>query len=157
MDPETKSTCFIRSDATAPALRPVYFGFDQAWLDARALNDIQYNLDILREHPDVNIVLIGNTDAIGSTARNEALSERRAEAVAAFLERSGIDEDRIVTLSGGEGYPRVATDAASRENRRVEFLIEDPSGEVSGTIDKDIDVRTLKPDDIMVERVLKPV
>lgn len=65
----------------------------------------------------------GHTDAVGSDVFNEALSKRRADAVAAFLESLGVDRGRLVAIGHGERdlYDPARPDADI--NRRVEASI----------------------------------
>ena len=71
------------------------------------------------------ISLVGYTDSIGSETYNQGLSEKRAEAVKAYLVKHGIDGARIQTSGRGEGRSRRdnATEKGRFENRRVEVLI----------------------------------
>ena len=51
------------------------------------------------------IIAIGHTDRIGSTAYNQKLSQRRAEAVKGYLVSKGIPANRIYTEGKGEKQP----------------------------------------------------
>jgi OmpA-OmpF porin, OOP family len=76
--------------------------------------------------PNPSVVVSGHTDAVGSNAVNQALSQKRAETVASFLEKvGGFDKSRLTAIGYGESRP-VATNetAAGRaSNRRIEVLI----------------------------------
>jgi hypothetical protein len=61
----------------------------------------------------------GHTDASGPEDYNQGLSERRAEAVVAYLASDGIDRSLLVAKGFGKNKPRVANPYSS-ENRRVE-------------------------------------
>jgi OmpA-OmpF porin, OOP family len=78
---------------------------------------------ILKANPDLRVRIDGHTDARGSDAYNEKLSERRAEAVRKFLIESGIDGSRLESRGYGETMPAAPNDTAEnmRLNRRVEF------------------------------------
>ena len=66
----------------------------------------------------------GHTDATGAEGYNLGLSERRANAVVAYLAAKGIDASSLIAKGFGKAKPRVA-DPFSPENRRVEtHLIE---------------------------------
>ncbi len=76
----------------------------------------------------------GHTDRLGSTTSNQRLSERRADAVAAYLATKGVDKNKISTIGWGKIYPvKACPDQKDRKalaecltpNRRV-------SVEVSG-------------------------
>ena len=82
--------------------------------------------DWLQANPDGTIALVGHTDASGSLAANEALSERRAEAVSqALIDRYGADNDRITSEGVGFLAPRATnqTDEGRQKNRRVEVVV----------------------------------
>ncbi len=61
----------------------------------------------------------GHTDATGAEEYNLGLSERRANAVVAYLASQGLDPVNLVAKGFGKTKPRVA-DPFSPENRRVE-------------------------------------
>lgn len=105
-------------------LRGVTFEFDSAKLTAQAENRLSNVLAALNASPDVRFRVEGYTDAIGTVAYNQGLSERRADSVRDYLRNHGIDASRITAVVGyGESHP-VATNetAAGRaQNRRVEL------------------------------------
>jgi outer membrane protein OmpA-like peptidoglycan-associated protein len=82
------------------------------------------------------ILVVGHTDAQGTDAQNQKLSEDRAKAVRNYLVSQGIDQDRI--RSEGKGKSQPLTDNTSAEgranNRRVEIILEKSpgSGDVEG-------------------------
>ena len=72
---------------------------------------------------DVEMVIAtGHTDSIGTEAYNQKLSERRANAVKAYLVSKGVPANKITTLGKGETQP-VATNKTKEgraKNRRVD-------------------------------------
>lgn len=69
--------------------------------------------------------VLGHTDSTGSEAGNKALSEKRAQAVAALLRSRGVSAARVATRGYGAGQPigDNGTDAGRALNRRVEIKI----------------------------------
>jgi OOP family OmpA-OmpF porin len=67
----------------------------------------------------------GYTDTSGSPGYNQRLSERRANAVAAALERLGVPRSDMVVAGRGQNDLRVPTPPGVREpqNRRVEIVL----------------------------------
>lgn len=67
----------------------------------------------------------GNTDSIGASTYNQALSERRATAVRAVLVTGGMDGAAIAAIGRGEHDPIESNRTASgrQENRRVVIII----------------------------------
>ena len=70
--------------------------------------------------PNEVYLVEGHTDAVGADVDNLSLSDRRAQSVAEALTKTfGIPPENLTTQGYGEQYPKVQTQAASRENRRV--------------------------------------
>jgi outer membrane protein OmpA-like peptidoglycan-associated protein len=89
----------------------------------------------LQNHPDIKVRIEGFTDATGSDDYNEALSQRRAQAVATALESRGIPSERLQVVGRGKSAPVAGNDtsAGRQQNRRVELIFSDPQGQfVSG-------------------------
>ena len=78
------------------------------------------------------VMIEGHTDSTGSEALNDALSQRRADAVAQALMRRGISADNVQPIGRGKAFPVATNDTAAgrQQNRRVELVV---SGEVIGT------------------------
>ncbi len=81
--------------------------------------------DILTRYNRSSITVVGYTDSVGSGTYNQGLSRRRAESVAYYVERRGVQSSRVRTEGRGESEPRAsnATEAGRQLNRRVELLI----------------------------------
>ncbi len=71
----------------------------------------------------IKILVVGHTDSTGSAAFNQALSEKRAQAVAELMAQAGINPDDVYYQGAGSSRPIATnTTAAGREmNRRVEM------------------------------------
>jgi OOP family OmpA-OmpF porin len=71
------------------------------------------------------ITVTGHTDSAGASDYNRKLSERRAEAVKAYLVSRGLSGDRIVTKGAGDAQPVASnkTAAGRAQNRRVDIDI----------------------------------
>lgn len=88
-----------------------------------------YSLDrisgILAQYNETRVVVSGFTDSTGSDRINEPLSQRRADAVRAYLIRSGVAPQRIIAQGLGSSAPIAsnATAAGRQQNRRVEIKI----------------------------------
>ena len=103
----------------------VLFGYDQSDLGASAITNLDKLVTILKKYPDTDIEIIGHTDSNGSDDYNQALSERRANAVRVYLNNNGIAAGRLKAIGKGETDPVAANDAEEgrAQNRRVEFVI----------------------------------
>lgn len=79
---------------------------------------------MLREHADLKLLIEGHTDNVGDAAANQALSEKRAAAVKAYLVSKGIDAARLQSSGLGATKPKTGNDTAEgrQTNRRVELV-----------------------------------
>lgn len=106
----------------------VYFGFDQARLDAkdrstlRALAEAYHTAD---DH-DGEVTIRGHADPRGPSAYNTALSWDRAMAVKDTLIDYGVPEVDIRLEAYGETSPQIERDTGSAHalNRRVDVIVE---------------------------------
>jgi outer membrane protein OmpA-like peptidoglycan-associated protein len=91
---------------------------------ARTMSDPTARERTLRAGAERKLLLVGHTDDTGSSRLNADLSERRARAVAEYLERRGIPRDQIYYQGAGEVYPVADnnTEAGRAQNRRVEIV-----------------------------------
>jgi len=73
----------------------------------------------------LKVAVEGHTDNTGGSAKNQALSEKRANVVRNFLVSAGLPEDHITATGKGEEAPIVTnkTAAGRQQNRRVELVI----------------------------------
>ncbi len=103
----------------------VLFDVDQATISTNAQTKIKNLADVFKKYPDSYILIEGHTDASGSAEHNMLLSEKRAKAVAEYLEAQNVDSSRIKTAWYGENQPKFPndTEANKAQNRRVEFAI----------------------------------
>jgi OmpA-OmpF porin, OOP family len=105
-------------------LRGVHFDFNKAKIrpgDAAILDEA---VEILQAHPNVNIYVDGYCDAIGGEEYNLKLSQRRADAVAKYLESKGIASSRLSPRGFGKTNFVASndTDEGRAQNRRVELV-----------------------------------
>jgi OOP family OmpA-OmpF porin len=103
----------------------VLFETGKADLSPRANVSIAKLALFLTNHPTRNLSIEGHTDSVGSDAYNDALSQKRAEAVKAVLVLKGVSSERIVTKGLGKRYPVASNSTAQGRqlNRRVEVVI----------------------------------
>jgi len=111
-------------------LGDVLFEFGKANLLPTAGQRLDQLADFLRQYPDRKLIIEGHTDSVGSEAANQALSERRAQAVQQALLMRGVDPARMSARGYGKAYPVAsnATPEGRALNRRVEVVIADEKG-----------------------------
>ena len=84
-------------------------------------------VDVLTRNPSVRVELTGHTDAIGSDAYNQKLSERRAQIVHDYLTSRGVSASQITGVVGyGESKPIDTNDTKEgrARNRRTELGVQ---------------------------------
>jgi OOP family OmpA-OmpF porin len=113
------------------AFEDIHFDFDQATLTPEAKVILKRNVQLLKENPKAHIRIAGYTSASGTEEYNQALSEKRANAVNEFLVSEGvIKAGRLSTIGYGETQPAAYEAApkdlysdAAKANMRVLFEI----------------------------------
>ena len=75
--------------------------------------------------PTARIEIAGHTDADGEDGFNQALSEKRAQAVMDYLVKAGLPADRFTAVGYGSTQPIASneTDEGKAHNRRIEFVV----------------------------------
>jgi OOP family OmpA-OmpF porin len=106
-------------------LRGVNFDFDKANIRPDAGVILDEAVRILSED-NSRVSIEGHTDAIGTDAYNQRLSERRANSVKTYLVEHGIDGSRLSTVGYGESRPIASNQTREGRalNRRVELNVE---------------------------------
>lgn len=115
-------------------LGDVLFDVDEATLKPGGLRTVGRLAEFMEEYPDRRVRIEGHTDSTGSAEYNQRLSERRAGAVRDALVDRGIASQRIETRGYGFDYPVASNDtpANRQRNRRVEIVISDAEGDITG-------------------------
>ncbi|MGZ3424687.1 MAG: OmpA family protein [Polyangiales bacterium] len=86
---------------------------------------------ILKDHPELKKIRVeGHTDNVGAKAMNKDLSKKRAASVVAWLLKHGVEKSRLSSQGFGDEKPidDNSTPEGRKNNRRVEFHIEDLEG-----------------------------
>lgn len=96
----------------------VNFAFDSSNLTSVAQANLDKLEKVLEDNPDTNINIYGHTDSKGADAYNLKLSQRRADAVKAYLASKGIASNRMFTKGEGEGMPVASNDTEEGRDRK---------------------------------------
>ena len=103
----------------------VNFDFNKATLTAKAKQNLDKLVPVLKSYADTDIKIYGFTDSKGADDYNLNLSKQRAAAVKSYLAAKGLVTGRFTVEGLGEAEPIATndTDAGRALNRRVEFAI----------------------------------
>ena len=103
----------------------VYFEFNKYDIKAEYRDMLQGMADTLKQYPSIVVLIAGNCDERGTEEYNQALGERRAQAVYDYMIRLGVPAEQLDIISFGEDRPAVkgSNEEAWAKNRRDNFTI----------------------------------
>jgi len=106
-------------------VRAIDFEFNRDQLTAPARQTLDEVAHALVAQPELLVEIDGYTDSIGAAAYNLKLSQRRAEAVKAYLASQGVNAASLTAKGFGEASPVASNKTAEgrAENRRVAFRV----------------------------------
>jgi OmpA-OmpF porin, OOP family len=104
----------IQFETGKDVIRPVSFGI---------LDNV---VSIMKENKEYNLTINGHTDNVGKADANMTLSQKRSEAVKAYLVKKGVEAGRLSAFGFGDTKPvgDNKTPDGRAKNRRVEFVVE---------------------------------
>ena len=104
----------------------IYFEKNSAALQPAAQEILAEKAAWLRVHPQIRVVIQGNSDEDGTAEYNFALGDQRAGTVTTYLIERGVDIARMAVVSNGRETPAVIgqNEASRAKNRRVHFSID---------------------------------
>ena len=120
-------SCYDVAAATACAERPIHFATDSAAIDARNRPELNQLSACLRADRSVRVAVSGNADERGNRDYNRELAQRRADAVAGYLEATGVSQKQLSTVTYGVDNPLCTSHDSDcwRQNRRVDIAATD--------------------------------
>ena len=103
----------------------ITFDFDSSTLKPQFMPILDNVAQTLTQYNQTVVEIAGHTDSVGTDSYNQALSERRANSVAAYLGSHGVLQQRMITVGAGESRPIASNDTESgrAQNRRVEITL----------------------------------
>ncbi len=109
----------------AGALETVYFPFNSSDLRTAAQTSLEANADFLKKFRSLKVQIEGHCDERGSVQYNLALGEKRAQSIKDYLVASGVEPNRITTISFGKERPISLNhdEVAWSKNRRGNFVV----------------------------------
>ncbi|NTV51482.1 MAG: OmpA family protein, partial [Candidatus Firestonebacteria bacterium] len=107
-------------------LAKVQFASGKVDLTPASLNTIREVARLMKAYPGITVAIEGHTDAQGVADENLKLSQRRVDAVKAYLvEKEGLQAAHVQAVGFGQTRPVAsnATPSGRSQNRRVEFKV----------------------------------
>lgn len=103
----------------------VFFDFDKYELKPESITSLKRLQKFLGENPNVNILITGHTDNVGSPDYNQNLSLQRARSVQEFLIESGLHPARVMVEGKGANQPMVPNTTPENQalNRRITIKV----------------------------------
>lgn len=107
---------FILSPINRPiVINNILYDFDRATLREESKASLDSLAVMMKEYPNITIMMISHTDRKGTDAYNDRLSERRAAAVAEYLiNNHNLDKERITSKGEGKRVPFTMTPRMTR-------------------------------------------
>ena len=127
---EARFKCLAAEEPPPPpmteevGLKDIFFDFDRSNIRPDAEPVLQENAEVLKQNPNLTIVIECYADIRGTDQYNMALAGRRCESASSYLVDLGVDEGRIETVSKGETtqFGAGSTEEAYQLNRRARFV-----------------------------------
>ena len=106
-------------------LNNIFFEYDKFELKDKSITELDRVAQFLTDNPTVKVEISGHTDNKGSAAYNIQLSQKRAQSVADYLIKKGLDMKRFKQVGYGSQKPLRPNDTEENRqvNRRIEFKI----------------------------------
>lgn len=107
------------------AIYGIQFDFDKADIKPDSAPQIEQLAVLLKQHPKLEVLIVGHTDGQGAFDYNLTLSQRRAQAVVdSLVNGHGIARNRLIPAGAGMAAPIATnrTEEGRAKNRRVEIV-----------------------------------
>ena len=103
----------------------VLFAVNSAEIDDAGFHELDWFLDKIRPYSNVYIEVRGYTDATGSEARNQPLSNKRAWIVQDYLISRGVSQDHVSASGFSDSNPARSNvnEKGRNQNRRAEVQV----------------------------------
>ena len=106
------------------AVYGIHFDSGKANIQPDSESVLQQIAALMKDNPALKLRIEGHTDNVGAAAANQALSQKRAQAVVAWLTSNGVAAPRLTSAGFGASKPVAdnATEEGRAQNRRVELV-----------------------------------
>ncbi|HHF2903885.1 OmpA family protein [Vibrio diabolicus] len=118
------------------------FAVDSAEINPKYMGHLAEAAYILRDYPNLTLVVTGHADVTGSPDYNQKLAQARAEQVKRYLTVFGITSERVTTKSVGDSLPLYEgeTPAVRLTNRRVSIEVISPNSDSDTSVNRNLSV-----------------
>ena len=123
-------TIYMDSVRNSFSVSNIYYDYDKAVLRPESVAALDSVVHFLTDNPSITVEIYSYTDSKGKDEYNMALSQRRAQSVMDYLEKSNIDRNRLTARGFGMKNAAAPNDVNGKDNpegrqlnRRTEFRI----------------------------------
>lgn len=120
-------------------LQIVNFATDSATIPEQNKPVLDHAAKLIRQTPDVALVVEGYTDSTGDAAYNKDLSQKRAQSMIDYLVSQGVNASKLTSMGYGQNNPVAdnVTEMGKFRNRRIEFRVTDTQTGNTQHVDED--------------------
>jgi len=129
-DDTVQVTIYLDSIMNSFEVSNVYYDYDKATLRPESVSSLDSVVNFMKDNASLTVEIYSYTDAKGTPEYNVALSQRRAQSVLDYLEKSGVDRSRMTAKGFGEKNAAAPNAIDGKDNpegrqlnRRTEFRI----------------------------------
>lgn len=115
----------LQTDGRVVISGGILFEFDSAKINSNAMQLVNKLADVMKQHPNLNVAVVGYSDNTGDFNYNIKLSLRRANAIVDQLVKDGVSTNRLAGVGIGPLNPIASNDTeyGRTQNRRVELVL----------------------------------
>ena len=106
----------------------IEFDLNSSKINSSHTKKLNSLVELLSFNKNINVIIEGHSDRLGSEKSNIKLSKDRAESVKAYLQKNGINQSRIKTKGYGSSKPAFSYNEGSNinpKNRRIQIVIDE--------------------------------
>ncbi len=123
-------TIYLDSIKNSFRVSNIFYDYDKATLRPESVASLDSVVHFLQDNPSITVEIYSYTDSRGTSEYNMALSQRRAQSVLDYLEKGGVDRNRLTAKGFGDKNAVAPNDVNGKDNpegrqlnRRTEFRI----------------------------------
>lgn len=129
-DDTVSVTIYLDSIVHGFSVSNIFYDYDKATLRPESSASLDTVVNFMKDNPSLGIEIYSYTDSKGTDDYNMALSQRRAQSVVDYLEKSGVERTRMTAKGFGKKMPAAPNEVSGKDNpegrqlnRRTEFRI----------------------------------